>query len=195
MAADIFLAGLEYGAAAAASQDAPVAFHLGAPLAAMTYSTSRYRILQALRQLPPPIRRFIVLELEQLPEGLPAGRLTELVTMLAPYGRAVLARAASETCAIGRWRGCGLNGVSLDTTHIAGDDRGAQLRLTRFARAAAEVARECVAYGLGSRSLLLAAWSAGFTHLAGDEIRRVIHRPAALRVLPQHVFCRGERAA
>ena len=45
LAADLFIAALRYGLSAAASHDAPVAFHLGAPLAAMSYSASRYRIL------------------------------------------------------------------------------------------------------------------------------------------------------
>ncbi|WP_293678457.1 hypothetical protein [uncultured Phenylobacterium sp.] len=194
MAADVCLHSLRYGLDAAASQDAPVAFHLGVPLAAMTYSSSRYRILEALRQLEAPIRRFLILELEQLPEGFPPGRLAELASMMAPYGRAVLARAANETCDITGWRRCGLSGVSLDTTHIGADDRGAQVRLARFAASAADVARECVAYGLGSRSLLLAAWSAGFTHLAGEAIRGVIERPAAARVLPQDVLGRDTAA-
>ena len=68
----------------------------------MSYSASRYRILPRPAPLEPPIRRFIILELEQLPIGGPAGRLAGIVTVLAPYGHAVLYRAASERCDIAR---------------------------------------------------------------------------------------------
>ena len=159
------------------------------PLNAITYSTSRYRLLHALRDLPKQVKRFLILEITELAGGLPQSRMTELVGMLAPHCRAVLARAPSEMVDVSVWRGCGLSGVTLDCRHLDATDRGAQFRLETFARKAAEASTACVGYGLPTSSLMLAAWAAGFTHLGGRPLSQEVATPKTLvRLQPADLF-------
>jgi hypothetical protein len=189
LAGEVAIGGLDYAAELIGDLGVQVALHAPLPLNAITYSTSRYRLLHALRDLPKPVKRFLILEITELAGGLPQSRMTELVGMLAPYCRAVLARAPSEMVDVSVWRGCGLSGVTLDCRHLDATDRGAQFRLETFARKAAEASAACVGYGLPTRSLMLAAWAAGFTHLGGPPLSQEVAAPKTLvRLQPADLF-------
>ena len=165
-----------------------VAIHAPLPLPALTFSTSRYELLHALRDLDPMVRRRLVLEITELPEGFPAGRLTELVSMLSPLGRAVLARASAASPAVRTWRDCRLNGITLDCAGLDVADRRVPARLSAFSEAAGAVAPHCIGYGLESRSLLLAGWGAGFSHRAGRALSAVVNAPRAVRLTPEDFY-------
>ncbi|HEY3695735.1 hypothetical protein [Phenylobacterium sp.] len=165
-----------------------VGLHTPLSIGAMGHSASRYRLLHALQSLDPAIRRLLLIEIIDLPAGFPQSRMTEVVAALAPYGRAVLARAPSETADLASWRRCGLGGVTLDCSHLDPADRKARVRLGRFAAAAAEVAPACVGYSLASRSLLISAWAAGFTHLGGAAVEAEVRTPAAQRLEPSQLY-------
>jgi len=165
-----------------------MAIHAPLPLPALSYSTSRYALLHALRDLDPLVRRRLVLEITELPEGFPSGRLAELVSMLAPLGRAVLARAASAGRSVRHWRDCRLNGVILDCAEMDPADKRVGARLSAFAEAVDEAAPRCIAYGLNDRSLLLAAWGAGFSHLAGPALSAVVGPRQAVRLDPEDFY-------
>jgi hypothetical protein len=189
LAAEVGVSGINYAADLIAKDGVQVALHVPLPFNAMTYSTSRYRLLEALRVISPQVRRFLILEVTELTEGLPQGRLTEVVSMLSSYCRAVLARAPSETADVRAWRGCGLSGVTLDCQHLDAADRSAQHRLAVFARRAAETSLACVGYGLPATSLMLAAWASGFTHLGGPALSEEVAAPrAVVRLGPEALF-------
>jgi len=189
LAAEVAIGGLNFAADLIGRGHAKVALHAPMPWNAMTYSTSRYRLLQALRDIPSEIRQFLILEITELSEGLPPSRLSEQVSMLAPYGRAVLARAHSELADVRAWRGCGLNGVTLDCRNLDAADRHAQKRLEVFARRAAQVPLACVGYGLPASSLMMAAWASGFTHLGGTALTKEIAEPKGIiQLQPADIF-------
>ena len=172
-----------------------VALHVTLPLRALTYSPSRFRVLHALRDLPPEVRKLLILEIVELADGLPQSRLAEIVTSIAPHARAVLARAPTAAADLTAWRSCGLNGATLDCSELDPADRQAQAKLTTFVRNASKVSRACVAYGLASRALLLAAWSAGFTHLNGPGLTAdVLRSKSAVRLQPIDLFAADLRA-
>lgn len=189
LAGEVALHALTYAADLIRDEGVQVALHVPLSVNALSYSTSRYRLLHALRDMDPAIRRLIILEVTELSEGVPQSRLAEMVSMLAPYSRAVLARAPSETADLRGWRRCGLSGITLDCAHLSASDRNAQFRLSAFAKAAAEVAPACVGYALESRSLLLAAWAAGFTHLGGPAVSAEVTMPqGAVRLDPTDLY-------
>jgi hypothetical protein len=189
LAGEVAVSGINYAAELIREHGVQVALHAPVAANALAYSTSRYRLLHALRDLDPQVRRFLILEIVELSEGLPQSPLTEMVGMLAPHCRAVLARAPSENADVRAWRRCGLHGVTLDCQHLKATDRGAQSRLETFARKAAEATAACVGYGLPSRSLMLAAWAAGFTHLGGQTLSDEITVPkAVVRLQPADLF-------
>jgi hypothetical protein len=189
LAAEVAVGGLNFAVDLIGASGAQVALHAPLPWNAMTYSTSRYRLLQALRDIPRDVRRFLVLELTELSEGLPPSRLSEQVSMVAPYARAVLARAPSALTDVRAWRGGGLNGVTLDCHNLDAADRKVQKTLEVFARRAAEVSLACVGYGLPATSLMIAAWASGFTHLGGPALTEEFAEPkTVVRVLPTDIF-------
>jgi hypothetical protein len=195
LAAEVAIGGLNFAADLIGVAGAQVALHAPLPWNALTYSTSRYRLLEALRELPAGTRRFLILEITELSEGLPQSRLSEHVSMLAPYARAVLARAPSDTTDVRGWRGSGLSGVTLDCSHLEARDRKAQKRLEVFARRAAEASLACVGYGLPATSLMLAAWASGFTHLGGPPLTGEVAEPrAVVRLQPADLFAGGATA-
>lgn len=173
-------------------QGAQVALHVPVPLHALTFSASRYRLLKALRELPESVRRLLVLEIIDIAGGFPPSRLSEVVSMVAVHCRAVLARAPSETTDIRAWRGCGLSSVALDCGALDPADREALSRLALFAKRAAAGSLACIGYGLPSRSLTLAAWAGGFTHLGGVTLGDVRASRRVRRVRASDLFgCKG----
>lgn len=194
LAAEVAIGALSFATDLIGGTGAQVALHSPLPWNAITYSTSRYRLLQALRDTPSEIRRFLILEVTELSDGLPQSRLHEQISMFAPYARAVLARAPSVLTDVRTWRGSGLNGVTLDCHHLDPRDRSAQKRLDVFARRAAEVSLACVAYGLPATSLMLAAWASGFTHLGGPAVTEEVAKPkGVVRLQPEDVFAARAR--
>ena len=195
LAAEVAIGGLNFAVDLIGGAGVKVALHAPLPWNAMTYSTSRYRLLQVLRHIAPDVRRFLVLEITELSDGLPQSRLTELVSMLAPYGRAVLARATSDATDVRAWRGCGLSGVTLDCRNLDASDRKAQKRLEVFARRASEATLACVGYGLPASNLMLAAWASGFTHLGGPMLTGEVAEPkGVVRLQPVDLFATGTAA-
>ena len=179
LAGEVAIGGLTF-AADLINGGVQVALHAPLPWNAMTYSTTRYRLLHALRDISPEVRRFLILEITELSAGLPQSRLTEVVSMLAPYCRAVLARAPSDTHDVRAWRGCGLSGVTLDCRDFDASDRKGLQRLAIFAQRAAEASVACVGYGLPATNLMLAAWAAGFTHLGGPALSEEVAEPKSV---------------
>ncbi|HEX3364393.1 hypothetical protein [Phenylobacterium sp.] len=166
-----------------------VALHLTLPVRALTYSLTRYRVLHALRDLSPEMRKLLILEIVELSDGLPQSRMAEIVASIAPFARAVLARAPSAAADLAAWRGCGLNGATLDCSDLDPADRQAQAKLATFVRNAAQMSKACVAYGLASRALVLAAWSAGFTHVNGPGlVADALRARGAVRLQPIDLF-------
>lgn len=189
LAGEVAASGLAFAAELIGEAGIQVALHAPLSLNALTYSASRYRLLHTLRELEPQVRRFLILEITDLSEGLPQSRLTELVAMLSPFCRAVLARAPSEMADVRAWRGCGLSGVTLDCRRLEATDRDAQHRLATFVRRAAEASTACVGYGLPTSSLMLAAWASGFTHLGGPALSEEIPGPkTVVRLQPTELF-------
>lgn len=166
-----------------------IALHLPIPLPALALGAPRDRVLPALQRVPAGLRDLLVLEISEIPEGVSPGELSEAVSLLAPYARAVLGRAAAESVDPAAWSGCGLQGVSLDCRHLSTGDREALGKLTRFVESAQAVGGPCVAYGLRSRPLLMAAWAAGCTHLSGSAVSvNDLPGPGAVSFQPRDLF-------
>jgi hypothetical protein len=192
MAGAAAVATIEYAAELIMRRGVRVALHAPVALNAAAYSASRFRLLNALRDLPEQVRRFLILEVVEISEGLPQGRLMETVGMLSPYCRAVLARAPSVHVDVRAWRGCGLSGVSVECDRLAPGDRSAESRLGIFARRAEEATLSCVGYSLPSRSLMVTAWASGFTHVGGPLLSAGVGSPeAVLRLRPADLFSKS----
>jgi hypothetical protein len=165
-----------------------VGLHVPLPLGALACSEPRYRILYALRDWAEPLRRYLLLELVDLPVGFPQGRMAELVAMLAPHVRGVIARAPSLETDVARWRGSGLMGVSLNGADLDPAGRDIPARLGRFAGTVRDIGPACMAHGLDASCLLVAAWAAGFSHLSGPAVSRRAQDIVAMRFVPADLY-------
>ena len=179
VAGDLALAALDYALdALRTSSTARFAVHVPISLRALAASRSRHQLIRRLAEVEQEFRALIMLELIDLEAGLPPSRLTELVAILRPHCRAVFARSPSEFADVRRWRDCRLAGVTLDCEGLEVDERKSIPQLGAFVRAASEVAPAVIGYNLRSRSLMLAAWAAGFTHVAGAIVSEAAPPPA-----------------
>src|SRR5439155_833422 len=55
----------------------PVALHVPVPMAALSMAAGRYALLHRLRDLPTDVRRLLLVELADVPDGTPQARLGE----------------------------------------------------------------------------------------------------------------------
>lgn len=83
----------------------------------------RREYLQSCRMIPSYLIPFLAFELEGLPQGIPNGRLAEMVTMLRPFGRAAIVILREDTADIAVYANAGVKGVGLSMDFRDGDQR------------------------------------------------------------------------
>ncbi|AIB10858.1 hypothetical protein ABAZ39_02245 [Azospirillum argentinense] len=83
----------------------------------------RREYLQSCRMIPNCLIPFLAFELEGLPQGIPNGRLAEMVTMLRPFGRAAIVILREENSDIATYANAGVKGVGLAMDFRDGDQR------------------------------------------------------------------------
>lgn len=166
----------------------PPALHLPAAFGGLTQSSARTAFISRLTSLKEKgLHRRLILELTDIPDGLPAMRLSALLTQLKPFARGLLAHAG-DPAEIARWQGAGLCGVILKPSR---EGRGALDQLTRFATAARDAQMAAVHSEVFTHSQFIQAWAAGFTHLSGELISHTFGQP----VVPQRFGARDLYAA
>ncbi|WP_188259057.1 hypothetical protein [Azospirillum tabaci] len=83
----------------------------------------RREYLQSCRMIPNCLVPFLAFELEGLPQGIPNGRLAEMVTLLRPFGRATIVILREENADIATYANAGIKGVGLSMDFRDGDQR------------------------------------------------------------------------
>lgn len=144
--------------------------HVPVTLDAITPSRGRMEMIRRLQHLADVDRSVLFFELDGCPNGAPQTRLLDLVGVLRPYGRAVIARVDGVEPPARSWKETGLTGVAISfdgPRNLA--DATALTKLRAFAAGTAEY-KAVIAHGLKTRGLVLGAWAHGFTHLSGDAI-------------------------
>ena len=169
----------------------PPALHLVLDFGGLTQSSGRTALTSRLAGLKERLlHRRLVLELTDIPEGLPAMMLSGLVTQLKPFGRGVLAHA-DGVADIVRWQDAGLCGVVM---HMSSAGSAGRDGLGDFAGAARKARMAAVCYGVSTHSQFMQAWAAGFSHLSGELIAQRFGNP----IVPQRFGARdlyGDQAA
>lgn len=123
-----------------------------------------------------------------MPEGLLYDRLVELITQLKPFCRGVLVRTPPGSTDVLRWERCGAVGVIANVAEGV-PERDQFGRISRFAADAAKAGFVASLYGVRTRSVALAAWSAGIRLLSGDYVAEKYGGGlVAQRFLPQDLY-------
>lgn len=145
--------------------------HLPIGIAALTTSRERLSLARRLQAIEAADRGLLIFELAECTSGMPHSRLTDLVSAVRPFCRAVIARVEGGLEPPRDWRSTGLSGlaVALDVAEPA-PELTIMERFKRFARSVTGPRTLVVAHGLNRRGLVLSAWSEGFTHVSGQVI-------------------------
>ena len=149
------------------------ALHVPIHQASLGTANGRQALLSALERFQPGAASCLLIVLSGLESGAPSSRIVELTSVLARHSRAVVALAPDLDCKIDRWRDTHLSGVAIDLAALgqSGGPLNAR-RLSEFADRFHGVAPALIAYSAPNSAALLAAWSAGFTHVGGDPVVR-----------------------
>jgi hypothetical protein len=148
------------------------ALHVPIHHASLGMISTRQVLLSALDRLKPLAPR-LVMVLTGLDTGAPQSRILELTSVLSNKCRAVVALAPDLDCKIDRWRDAHLSGVAVDLNLLISDEEPSDpKRMSEFADRLKGVAPALFAYSTPNTAVMLAAWSAGFTHVGGDIILR-----------------------
>ncbi len=89
------------------------------PYDVLSAPPARMELLSTCRQLDSKLRQFLVFEIATLPAGIPKHRLTEIVSAIQPFARAVIGRVAQRNQSLMDYGGVGLKalGFELNGSH------------------------------------------------------------------------------
>ena len=119
----------------------------------------------------------IVFELVELPEGIPQGRILELVSALRPHARAVTARFSLDHTNFAAYRIAGLHAVGVDIYAEKRSEAEIMKRMDRFVELANKNALKTVIHGVRTLSLKTAAVTSGFDYIDGYALTSVAEVP------------------
>ena len=151
----------------------------------------RTRYAQGLsRLIPTAAAKLLVIEIADVPDGVPQSRLHDLVSPLRPLCRGMTARVRLETPDLSGFGGSLLHAVGCSiATH-----RSAELtiiqQMGRFARVAEKAGVACFVHGIPSVSLTAAAVGAGFRYVDGSAVAKLVDRPDRVSAFNLHDFYR-----
>ncbi|MGO4410953.1 hypothetical protein AB4Y66_12985 [Brevundimonas sp. M-11_2] len=146
-----------------------VAIHMPLSINGLSFTGTRTEILSELKKVSAIWRERLFIELTDTPPAIPQARLAEIVGQLRPFCRGVHIRVDPGNGDVVQWNRCGAVGV-IYTALSSQPERETLARLDRMITGAAQIGMGASLYGVNTRSLALAAWAAGATHLSGDCI-------------------------
>jgi hypothetical protein len=145
----------------------------------LAHSTRRRRYMSACAELDDRLRQNLAIELVDLPEGAPAGRIAELLAYIRPFARILSVRtnlsqlqfdaiSAAKVFSVG----AALGRESLPESELF-------RRLNSFTQAANDAGLHTYAFELRTRSITTAALGAGFDYISGTMIGSIVDAPDA----------------
>lgn len=138
---------------------------------------NRPRYLGHCRDFLDPHAGRLVFELVNLPEGVPQSRLVELVGMLRPSARAVIARFPLTRRSFTACRAAGLHAVGADIYYSRERESVLMREMDQFVEAAEKEMLHTYIHGLRTISLNTAAIATGFDYIDGYALTSVANIP------------------
>jgi hypothetical protein len=139
--------------------------------------TRRRDLFDHWGQLPADYKKAAVVEILGAPEGVPQGRVAELVTALKVHVGAVFVRLPLDTMGFNNFADTGVVAVGTDVAVKGVSEEKITAQLRSFAESAEKSRLLTYARGLRSFSLTLAAVTNGFAFVDGDTISSATERP------------------
>lgn len=145
----------------------------------------RYRYIKALAEsVTAEARKFLIISLTGVPQGVPGSRLGEITSALRPYCNRVSVQLPLETSDFSNLRHTHIFAVGTDITNCPQSETVLFMQLEQFARGA-ERAGAMIRFIRGVRSVTVAtaALGGGFTYLSGNAIAPSAKQIAGARSL------------
>lgn len=160
-------------------------FFLSLPLhfESLAVTARRQEVMAVLRSIPRNLLPFMTYHLWAVPDGVPTGRLSELVSALKPFGRTVMMEVASPTADLSAAEAAGVRVVNLTLPPGASVDRWAP-EVVRFATQALRHRLMPAVEGVDSLAMEDQCEAAGVRFLSGDLIGGWVD-------VPEHVVRRS----
>jgi hypothetical protein len=147
--------------------------------------------VELARMLPifEDIRKFLAFCIVGVPDGAPTGILAEVISVLRRHGLGVVMQPASMNNEVQRWRNLGLSAIAYDFIDEAQEGPDIIKRTQDFGAICSAVAKPLIGLGIATRPLLMATWSAGFTHISGTPIsEKMPDERTAIRFPAEHIY-------
>jgi hypothetical protein len=147
----------------------------------LSAAAHRRRYIEILRtRLSPEAASLMVIELVNVPDGVPEARLLEISAPLRAQSRAVVARLRPETNDFMQFALARIAAVGCDLSEQSGSELALMQIMARFSKGAAKASLATYLRGAGSLSLAAAALGAGFSHVDGDAVAVIVDQPRGI---------------
>lgn len=143
-------------------------------------------------------KRRVVLEVVELPEGIPQTRLFELLNQMRPHTRAIIARFSLDHTYFEDFRTAGLHAVGVDVYSPRRSEATVMKKLDAFVANAKKCQLKTYVHGVRTISLYAAAISSGFDYIAGHALNSAVRSAEdihAFRMVAPYLDLRNSLAA
>ncbi|MEA1672020.1 hypothetical protein [Nitrospirillum sp. BR 11163] len=167
-------------------------FFLSLPIhyESISVTSRRQQIIDLAGCVPAHLRPFLNYRLEDLPDGIPEGRLRELINGLRPFGRSVTVATKLQSRDLPIFAAAGAKGVAATLPGPILTERTA-VDLAYFASSAQKLRLGTLVEGVETKAAEAAATAAGINFLAGDFIGPWTAVPGHVIHKPRHELGRG----
>jgi hypothetical protein len=147
--------------------------------ATLAVAAQRRQYIQTLEQgVKTNTAQLLVIEIADVPDGVPQSRIYELTSSLSRYCRAMVASVRPESTDFSAFRGAKVAAIGCNITeHPASELTLIQL-MSRFNRAAEKASLATYVRGLRTVSLAAAAVGSGFRYIDGHSISETVEHPS-----------------
>ncbi|TWB10098.1 diguanylate cyclase with GGDEF domain [Nitrospirillum amazonense] len=156
----------------------------------ISVNSRRQQVIDLVGRIPAHLRPFLNYRLEDLPDGIPEGRLRELINCLRPFGRSVTVATKLQSRDLPTFAAAGATGVVATLPGPVLTERIA-IDLAYFASSAQKLRLGTLLEGVEIKAAEAAATAAGINFLAGDFIGPWTAVPGHVIRKPRHELGRG----
>lgn len=162
----------------------------GVLLVPLHYETLSYRMfcnsyVETCRTLPPSSRRRLMFHLRGVPAGLPAARLLEVATTVAPFALGHVVQVGLRERSLDRFIGRPFLAVSIDAGGWGAPTHDRIVAMREFARAARKVRVRTLLARAQTVLVAAAAVKSGFDYVNGEAVVRLVDDPGRVYVVKE----------
>jgi hypothetical protein len=163
----------------------------GVSFETLSSHTGRVEFTNACRELSSNFRQYIVMQLTDVPAGVPHSRLSDLVMTLRPFARAVMAEIPSSCRSYQAYEDIGLQAIGLNLARARLSPRELSDEIAKLTTGAKRLSASAFLWGVSDMGTLSSARH-GVHFMTGPVIAPVVSAPRPMTRLHWHEVMRSE---